>query len=167
MEIGLRNKLIYFCANFWKVMKELKERLLNKCIEQQQEVIRQLEQEINDAQKQANDYGQPKDRYDAFRTKMMRQIELYAKQLDKAKIVINTLHKIPIDQEITSVEFGAIVITNKQNIFISAGLGKIAIDDKEFYAVSPLVPIFQALKGKQKGEEVVFNGNRFVIKEVF
>ena len=109
-------------------MKEIKKRLLNKCIEQQQEVIRQLQQEINDAQKQANDYGQPKDRYYAFRTKLMRQIELYAKQLDKAKIVINTLHKIPLEKEVTSVEFGAIVMTNKQNLFISAGLGKVAID---------------------------------------
>jgi transcription elongation GreA/GreB family factor len=148
-------------------MKEIKEQLLNKCIEQQQEVIRQLEQEISDAQKQANDYGQPKDRYDAFRTKLMRQIELYAKQLDKAKVVINTLHKIPVDQQLTSVEFGAIVITNKQNLFISAGLGKIAIDGKEFYAISAQVPIFKALNGKQKGEEVVFNGTTFLIKEVF
>lgn len=148
-------------------MKDLKERLLNKCIEQQQEVIRQLEQEIKDAQQQANDYGQPKDRYDAFRTKLMRQIELFAKQLDKAKIVINTLHKIPIGQEITSVEFGAIVITNKQKLFISAGLGKVEIDGKEFYAVSAQVPIFQALRGKKKGNEVIFNGINLTIEEVF
>ena len=149
------------------VMKDLKKRLLNKCIQQQQEVIRQLEQEINDAQKQANDYGQPKDRYDAFRTKLMRQIELYAKQLDKAKIVINTLYKIPIHQKIDSVEFGAIVMTSKQNLFISAGLGKIEIDGNEFYAVSAQVPIFQALRGKQKGEELVFNGTSLFIKELF
>ena len=84
-------------------MKITKERLLQKCIDQQQEVIRQLQQEIDEAQKQANDYGQPKDRYDAFRTKLMRQIELYAKQLDKAKIVSNTLHKIPLDREIVGL----------------------------------------------------------------
>ena len=82
----------------------------------------QLEQEITDAQKQANEYGQPKDRYDAYRTKLMRQIELYARQLDKAKIVLDTLHKIPIEREIKTVEFGALVITNKQNLFISAGV---------------------------------------------
>lgn len=146
---------------------EIKKRLLNKCIEQQQEVVRQLQQEISDAQKQANDYGQPKDRYDAFRTKLMRQIELYAKQLDKAKIVINTLHKVSIDKVLSSVEFGAIVITNKQNLFISAGLGKITIDGNEFYAISAQVPIFQAFRGKQKGEEIAFNGTRFLIKEVY
>ena len=97
----------------------------------------------------------------------MRQIELYAKQLDKAKIVINTLHKIPLDRKITTVEFGAIVITNKQDLFISAGLGKIVIDAKEFYAVSAVVPIFKALKGKQKGEEINFNGTTYSITEVY
>lgn len=148
-------------------MEDFKKKLLNVCIEQQQEVIRQLEQEINEAQRNANDYGQPKDRYDAFRTKLMRQIELYAKQLDKAKIVLNTLHKIPIDKKFTSVEFGAIVITNKQRLFVSAGLGKIKIEGKAFYAISAQVPIFQALRGKQKGEEVGFNGNKLIIKDVF
>ena len=97
----------------------------------------------------------------------MRQIELYAKQLDKAKIVLNTLHKIPIDKKFTSVEFGAIVITNKQRLFVSAGLGKIKIEGKAFYAISAQVPIFQALRGKQKGEEVGFNGNKLIIKDVF
>jgi hypothetical protein len=148
-------------------MIELKERLLQKCIEQQQKVISQLQHEIEDAQEQANDYGQPKDRYDAFRTKLMRQIELYAKQLDQAKIVINTLHKIPLEKEINTVEFGAVVITNKQNLFISAGLGKVILDETEFYAVSPQVPIFNALMGKQKGDKLVFNGVNFLIKKIY
>lgn len=147
-------------------LQKVKVKLLTKCIKQQTEVIRQLQQEIYDAQKQANDYGQPKDRYDAFRTKLMRQIELYAGQLDKANIVINTLQKIDVEMELTEVEFGALVITNKQKLFVSAGLGKVALDGNEYYAVSPQVPIFIALKGKRKGDEVVFNGITFLIEEV-
>ena len=148
-------------------MKDLKKRLTEKCIEHQQEVINQLQKEIEDAQQQANEYGQPKDRYDAYRTKLMKQIELYAKQLDKAKIVFETLHKIPLEKKIDSVEFGAIVITNKQNLFISAGLGKINIDGKDFYAISTQVPIFMTLKGKQKGDKSVFNNMSFLIKEIY
>jgi transcription elongation GreA/GreB family factor len=148
-------------------MKDFKKRLTEKCIEHQQEVIKQLQREIEDAQQQANEYGQPKDRYDAYRTKLMRQIELYAKQLDKAKIVFDTLHKIPLEKKMNSVEFGAIVTTNKQNLFISAGLGKISLDGKEYYAISPQVPVFKALSGKQKGDTVTFNRNNFKIKDVF
>ncbi len=147
-------------------LQAVKEKLLTKCIEQQSEVIRQLNQEISEAQKQANDYGQPKDRYDAFRTKLMRQIELYAKQLDKANVVINTLQKIDLNQEITEVEFGALVITNKQKLFVSAGLGKVDMDGEMYFAISPQVPIFISLKGKRKGDKVVFNGMNLIIEDI-
>ncbi len=147
-------------------MKDIKVKLLNKCIDRQEEVISQLHQEINDAQKMANDYGQPKDRYDAFRTKLMRQIELYAKQMDQAKMVLNTLHKIPMEKPISVVEFGALVHTNKQKIFISAGLGKMEVDGQLYYAISTQVPIFNALKGKKVGESAVFNNISMTIEEI-
>lgn len=147
-------------------LQNIKAKLLTKCIEQQTEVIKQLQQEITDAQNQANDYGQPKDRYDAFRTKLMRQIELYAGQLDKANIVINTLQKIDSEKETTVVEFGALIITNKQKLFVSAGLGKVDIDEGVYYAISPHVPIFNVLKGKKVGDEVVFNGMKIMINEI-
>ena len=147
-------------------LQNIKAKLLTKCIEQQTEVIKQLQQEITDAQNQANDYGQPKDRYDAFRTKLMRQIELYAGQLDKANIVINTLQKIDSEKETTVVEFGALIITNKQKLFVSAGLGKVDIDEGVYYAISPHVPIFNVLKGKKVGDEVFFNGMKIMINEI-
>jgi len=147
-------------------LKEIKEKLTEKCIVQQTEVIRQLELEIAEAQKMANDYGQPKDRYDAFRTKLMRQIEMYAGQLDKAKMVLNTLQILPSNKDLTKVEFGALVITNKQKLFISAGLGKIELEGETYFAISPQVPIFNALKDKKAGDKVEFNGNSIEISEI-
>lgn len=147
--------------------KELKAKLLSKCIEQQLQGIYDLQQQMDDAQQQSNDYGQPKDRYDAFKTKLLRQKDMFAQQQAKGKIVLSTLKQIPLEKTYSEVEFGAVVITNKQNIFVSAGLGKVELDGKIFYAVSPQVPIFNALKGKRKGEVVVFNGIKLIIKEVF
>jgi len=148
-------------------LNKIKEKLTTKCIEQQLKVVEQLQQEITEAQKQANDYGQPKDRYDAFRTKLMRQIELYAGQLDKANVVIDTLRKIPLNTILDEVAFGAIVITNKQKLFISAGLGKVEFEDNIYYAISPNVPVYNVLKGKKKGDEVIFNGLTIVIESIY
>lgn len=159
--------LSILAQNLIAKMKGIKAKLLNKCIELQSEVVRQLQQEIEEAQKQANDYGQPKDRYDAFRTKLMRQIELYAKQLDKANVVINTLQKIDAKIQLAKVEFGAIVITNKQKIFVCAGLGKVDIDGEVYFAISPNVPIFNALNGKKEGDEIIFNGMSILIEDIF
>ena len=65
------------------------------------------------------------------------------------------------------VEFGAVVITNKQKLFISAGIGKIEISENDYFAISPIVPIYKALEGKGVGDEVVFNGMKILIKEIF
>ena len=147
-------------------MRELKERLLAQCIAQQESVIQQLEKEIQEAQQQANDYGQPKDRYDAYRNKLMRQIELYAGQLDKAKVVLNTLHQLPVEKDFTVVEYGALIRTNRQNLFLSAGLGKIELEGEDYFAISATVPIAIALSGKKKGDKVTFNNNSFEILEI-
>jgi len=144
----------------------LKEELLKYCIHNQEEAIERLQKEIDDAQKMANEYGAPKDRYDSFRTKMMRQRDMFAQQQAKANTVLNTLQQIPLDRKFDKVEFGALVITNKQKLFISAGIGKIELSGQLFFAISPVVPIYKALEGKRKGDEVFFNGMKIVIEEI-
>ena len=147
-------------------METLKQRLLEKCIAEQSKVVEYLKKEIDDAQQQSNDYGQPRDRYDAYKTKLMRQIELFSKQLMKANIVLNTLHQIPKGKKNNKVEFGALVSTNRQKIFVSAGLGKIELDGVEYFAISPNVPIYFALEGKSAGDSVLFNNLDFTILSI-
>lgn len=146
---------------------ELKKRLLEVCIARQQKTAAELQHEVDETLRLSNEYGAPKDRYDPFRTKLMNQNNLFAQQLSQANTLLVTLQKIPLDKEITTVEFGAIVITNKQKIFVSVGLGKIMLDGEAYYAVSPKVPIFGAIRGKKAGDTFTFNGQTLEIKEVF
>ncbi|GMT44234.1 MAG: hypothetical protein IEMM0006_0066 [bacterium] len=146
---------------------ELKKRLLEVCITRQQETAAELQHEVDETLRLSNEYGAPKDRYDPYRTKLMNQNNLFAQQLSQANTLLVTLQKIPLDKEITTVEFGAIVITNKQKIFVSVGLGKIMLDGEAYYAISPKVPFFQAMRGKKAGDTFTFNSQVFEIKDVF
>jgi len=146
---------------------DLKKRLLKVCIARQQKTAAELQHEVNETLRLSNEYGAPKDRYDPYRTKLMNQNNLFAKQLEQANTLLVTLQKIPVDREITTVEFGAIVITNKQKIFVSVGLGKLMLDGENYYAVSPIVPIYEAMRGKKAGDTFVFNGQAFEILEIF
>ena len=122
---------------------------------------------MNDAQKSANDYGQPKDRYDSYRTQLLRKRDLLAKQLKEAILQMEALNKVNPEKAIKQAGFGAIVLTTNQNLFISVGLGKVHLDGKDFYVISPNVPIFQALRDKKKGEEFEFRGMKQKIIDVF
>ena len=153
--------------------RELKTQILNICKQIQQETIDHLSLTVEDAQNSANEYGCPRDRYDAYRAQLLRQRDMFAQQLQKAREQLDVLNQISPENLLEKVEFGAVVQTDKNRIFVSIGLGKIKIPiknsttDEEYYAVSPVVPIYKAMEGKRAGEGFVFNGLNFTIREVF
>ena len=152
---------------------ELKAQILNVCKQIQQETIDHLSLTVDDAQKSANDYGCPRDRYDAYRAQLLRQRDMFAQQLQKAREQMDVLDRISSDILLKQVEFGAVVQTDKNKIFVSIGLGKIKVPEsntatvEEYYAISPVVPIYKAMEGKRVGDTFAFNSQEFTVLEVF
>ncbi|MBN2639327.1 MAG: hypothetical protein JXR65_09620 [Bacteroidales bacterium] len=146
--------------------KALKKELWEKCIRTEEENIARLKFEIDEAQRLSNEYGAPKDRYDPYRTKLMRQRDMYAEQLFKAEQMLDVLNKVPIEKDFDTVEFGALIITDKQKLFISAAIGKVKCQSEEFFAISPLVPVYKAMEGKKVGDKFTVNGNSFTILDI-
>ena len=148
--------------------------IIQACLEQQQELAATARQEMESAQQQSNDYGANVDRYDSYRTKMMRQRDMYAKQLSNANASIRVLQELLRHSPFDVVEHGAIVVTDKQRFFLSAGIGKflvpyqspIEVPQEVFFAISAQTPIYMALKGKKVGDSITFNGMTQTIKEI-
>ena len=145
---------------------ELKIKLLSKCREQLKGMADDFQHEMDEAQQSANEYGAPKDRYDAYRTQLLRKRDMFAQQLAKLNTQIDVLDRIDLGKKCDVVEFGAFVVTDKQKLFISTGLGKIECDGEEFYAISPAVPIYKAMEGKKEGDEFTFNGRKSKILKI-
>lgn len=150
-----------------QTMSSLKEFLIEKCKSIQLENINNLKMVIEDAQKSANEYGMPKDRYDSFRAQQMRKRDMFAQQLLKASEQLDTLNIIDTEIEMNSVGFGALVITDKQKLLVSISLGKIEFEGEDYYAISPLVPFYEAMENKKQGESFSFRGNESIIKEIY
>ncbi|MDD2962482.1 MAG: hypothetical protein PHQ65_07565 [Bacteroidales bacterium] len=119
-----------------------------------------------DAQHAANEYGQPRDRYDSFRTQVLSRRDMYARQYDEALKQLELLKRINPDEEYSTVQFGAVVRTSSQVLFIATGLGKLSVAGVDFFAISTQVPLFQALKGLKKGGSVQFMGNGIEVLSV-
>ncbi len=146
---------------------KLKLMIIDSCKKQQLDTISNLTREMDEHQQMANDYGPPKDRYDAFRSQMLRRRDIFAEQLQKANQELISLTMIKPDELKTKVEFGAVVITNQQKLFISISIGKVVVNNDTYYAVSPNVPLYQAIKGLKKGDTAKFNNNVITITDVF
>lgn len=146
---------------------KLKTHLLELCKTMQQKVLENLKNTMSEAQQSANEYGPPKDRYDAFRMQMLRRKDMYGQMLAKALEESYALEKIDVKEEKETVEFGAVVITSDQKLFISIGLGKVIFDKNSYYAISVNVPLCKALAGKKKDDVVELNGKKITILDVF
>ena len=147
--------------------EEKRQQVICSCIEQQEHIANVAKQEMDSAQQQSNDYGANVDRYDSYRTKMMRSRDMYARQYSNALEGIRYLKDLLKQPPHDVVEHGAVVITDRQNFFLSIGAGKFMVEKQVFFAISAQTPIYMALKGKKEGDTIVFNGQSQTIKEIY
>lgn len=152
--------------------EEKRTKVLQSLIEHQQAIADTAKKEMDSAQQQSNEYGQNVDRYDSFRTKMMRARDMYARQYSNANESIRYLQELLKQPPFEKVEYGAIVVTDKQRFCLSIGAGKFTVEYNEgtpevFFAISAQVPIYQAMQGKRVGDAFTFNGIKQTIIEVF
>jgi hypothetical protein len=147
--------------------EERRTQVIEACIAQQQHIADVAKQEMDSAQQQSNDYGANVDRYDAYRTKMMRSRDMYAKQLSNALAGIRYLQDLLKEPPHDVVEHGACVSTDHQHFLLAIGAGKFMVGNEVYFAISAQTPIYVALKGKKVGDTIVFNGQRQTIKEIY
>lgn len=147
--------------------EEQRQEVICSCIEQQEHIASIAKQEMDSAQQQSNDYGANVDRYDSYRTKMLRSRDMYARQYSNAQTGVRYLQDLLKLQPFDTVEHGAVVITDRQNFLLSIGAGKFMVGNRVFFAISAQTPIYRALTGKRVGDSIVFNGQSQTIKEIF
>ena len=146
----------------------LKKKIAGACIKIQQRTIENLQAELSEVKRTAEEISCPVDRVDGgYQAQLLAKAEMFGKQLQKARQILDILNRVPVDEKSEKVDFGAVVITGKQKMFVSVSMGKIDIDGETYYAISPNVPVYNAMKGKRAGETFVFNGNRFRIVDIF
>ena len=146
---------------------ERRSQVINACIAHQEHIAAVAKQEMDSAQQQSNDYGANVDRYDSYRTKMMRSRDMYARQYSNAQTGVRYLQDLLKLPPFDTVEHGACVITDRQKFFLSIGAGKFMVGSEMWFAISAQTPIYLALKGKRVGDTIVFNGQSQTIKQIF
>jgi hypothetical protein len=61
---------------------------------------------------------------------------------------------------------GSIVKTDSMSFFIAISLGKVELENEDYYVISMMSPIGQLIKSKTKGHQFEFNGKKYTITEV-
>jgi transcription elongation GreA/GreB family factor len=97
----------------------------------------------------------------------MGKRDMFAKQLQQSLEQLKLLDRIDPSKLADKIDFGSAVITEDQKLFISIGIGKFEVDNQTWFAISPMVPIFQSMRGLKKGDTFVFREKKIKILDVF
>lgn len=149
----------------------LKKQLLEAARKKQLEIANDAKSAMNEAQESANEeQGSMEEKFESFRTQLQQDRDMYAKQFAEAQDKIEILSRISSQKVNSSVDFGAVVITDaNQKFFISISLGELKINDKPsgYFAISTAAPIYEMMSGKKKGESFEFRGKMIKIIDLF
>lgn len=148
--------------------KKIKIQLYSKCLEYVEQRIANAQLAINDANESGNDETKSSagDKHETGRAMAQLEQEKSGKQLHEAFELKKMLDKISIDQESKIVSPGSLVITNNGNFYISISIGRIIIDNRDYYAISSLTPIALLLMGNKKNDTFNFNSQIYKIENI-
>jgi len=149
-------------------MASLKEKIHQKCVELVTQKIEMHQKAMNDAQDAANKEQRSTagDKYDTSRAMSQNERDMFARRLVESLQMKKVLDGIDPSRSQSKAESGALVIASSGNFYLSAGCGKITVDDNDYFAISPITPAGQAMLGKGVGESFVINGQVVTIESV-
>jgi hypothetical protein len=146
----------------------IKRGVLNTCIDMQTNIVNTAKKAMDEAQESANEEkGSTEEKFDSFRESMQIARDMHARQVAEGIDGLALLKRITIVPLVDHVKLGAIVQTTLQNYFISASLGEIEHEGKNYMAISTMTPLYQSLAGKQKGDKFSFRDGEYKITNVF
>lgn len=146
-------------------MDNLKNHLLNHCLQYVNLRIATATQSMNHAQAAANEEGKSSagDKYETGRAMMQIERDKAAQQLDEALKLKKMLDGLDASIMTKSVRPGSVVKATNYNFYLAISAGKILIDKEEYIAVSPISPIGKLLLNLKEGDQFLFNKKKETI----
>ena len=133
------------------------------------ERISHTRQDIEDALESVmeNEKSSVGDKFETGREMARQELDKLRNAFDNLVKMQNVLQRINPEHVSDIVENGALVITDKNNFFVSTGLGRIEMDGETYLLISRSAPLMASFIGKRKGDKVAFNKNTFEIMEIY
>lgn len=147
---------------------KFKQKLYNSCKAILVQKISSLQAAMQDVQQSANNETKSSagDKYETGRAMMHLEKNKLAGQLSEIIKQQQAFEQVAMAKTYTKVEFGALVQTNKNLLFIATSLGKIIVDQQSCFVISPNAPLGQAILDAKEGDIVNFRNQSFEIIKV-
>ena len=149
-------------------MSHLKEQLWLRCKQIVEQRLATAQQAMDAAQESANqeEKSSAGDKYETGRAMAQLERDKAAMQVEENKKMLTILNQIGHHSSTETVTLGSIVVTDRNNFYVSIGAGKLEIGRESYVAISTQSPIGQLLLHKCAGEFFSFNNQKQTIISV-
>jgi len=106
------------------------------------------------------------DKHETSREILQQEREMNGRRMAEALRQKEELERILPDVQFSKVQTGALAETSLGWLFFSTALGFVHVDNVKVAVVSMASPIGQVLQGKQKGDNIDFQGKPILIKNI-
>lgn len=149
-------------------MSEIKRSLYDLCLSQVQERITRLQTEMKALKVSAETDTKSSmgDKYETAREMINLEKGKIDQQLAEALKAKQVLDSIDSEKSNWTCVLGSLVGTPNANYFLSISIGKVSLDDTDYFIISPMSPIGQQLLDKKAGDQFSFGGKPVEILSV-
>lgn len=147
----------------------VKELVLHKSKEKIQAKICELKRIIHEVKSSLDSDTKSSvgDKHEIARAMVQLEQEKLYKQLAEFTQMKGILNQLDPKIKHNKIGLGSLIHTSQCWYFLSVGLGHITVEESFVFALNPQAPLGKQLVGKRVGEEVEFNGDKILIKELY
>lgn len=141
-----------------------KQRLIQFLLANAEEKITELTQQAESLQESRNTESKSTagDKHAVGRAMAQTELDTLEKRIAELKEQANTIKHLPLEPQV-KVDRGSLVETAQGVYFLAVGVGKVEIEGKTYFVISPAAPIGQAMLGKKQEDEFVFRGQNMAV----
>ncbi|MNK02182.1 hypothetical protein D3C87_200020 [compost metagenome] len=144
--------------------KELFEHISGTIVEK----INRLQADIADLQKDMAEDSKSSagDKFETSREMAQQELLKLNTQLNEQQRLKNLVESQAAENHIQA-QSGAVVFTNKGAFLLGIPVGKISFRDRDIVGIGLGAPLGQNLLHKKKSDQISFNGQQFIIEEIY
>ena len=159
---------MYFCILLKDRPVSTKKEILIFCRQELEAKAHQIKEKLDELVSDAENDSKSSagDKHETARAMMQLEQEKLITQFNEIDRQLEILATINPDNEMTTVRNGALIETDKGNIFVSIPLGKIRLKDSDYMVVSSVAPLVKVMMNAKKKDTVSFNGTNYLIKKI-
>ncbi len=147
---------------------QLKKQLLEQCNLFVSTRLENIQKTINSNKKalQSETKSSAGDKHETGRAMLQLEMEKAGQQFASISEMKLTLEKINISKTSKNVCLGSLIKASNGNYFLATSVGKISIENENYFAISSHSPIGKLLFGKQQGDFIIWNSTKILITEI-